>query len=35
MMTIDDGGGEGGLANDDITKNCRIFERFLGISSDF
>jgi hypothetical protein len=35
MMTIDDGGGRGGLANDDVTKNCQIFGRFLGISSDF
>ena len=26
--------GEGGLANDDVTKNCQIFGRFLGISSD-
>ena len=34
MMTIDDGGGRGGLANDDVTKNCQIFGRFLGISSD-
>jgi hypothetical protein len=33
MMTIDDGGGRGGLANDDVTKNCQIFGRFLGISS--
>jgi hypothetical protein len=34
MMTIDDGGG-GGLANDDVTKNCQVFGQFLGISSDF
>jgi hypothetical protein len=27
--------GEGGVANDDVTKNCQIFGRFLGISSDF
>jgi hypothetical protein len=27
--------GEGGLANDDVTKNCQIFGRVLGISSDF
>ena len=26
---------EVGLANDDVTKNCQIFGRFLGISSDF
>jgi hypothetical protein len=34
MMTIDDGGGRGGLASDDVTNNCQIFGRFLGISSD-
>jgi hypothetical protein len=33
IMKIDDRGG-GGLVNDDITKNCHIFGRFLGISSD-
>jgi hypothetical protein len=35
MMTIDDGGGREGLANDDVTKNFQIFGRFLGISIDF
>jgi hypothetical protein len=35
MMTIDDGGGRGDLANDDVTKNCKIFGQFLGIFSDF
>jgi hypothetical protein len=35
MMMIDDRGGRGGLANDDVTKNRQIFGRFLGISSDF
>ena len=34
MMKIDDGGG-GGLANNDVTKNCQIFRWFSVISSDF
>jgi hypothetical protein len=34
MMTIEDGG-VGGLTDDDVTKNCQIFGRFLEISSDF
>ena len=30
-----EGEGRGGLADEDVTKNCQIFGRFLGTSSDF
>ena len=35
MMTIDDDGEEGGLANDDVTTEIKILGNFLGLYMKF
>ena len=35
MITFDYGGGRGGLADDYVIKDCKIFGRFLQFSSGF